>query len=145
MSEGVSYETEALRRLCITHLQIGKLRQKPPDGNVQEALRHFRLALEAVEKTRDRLLEARVQWALARQLMDEFRWTEAIDSLRSCDTTFLLFGRPLDSCDAKVALARCFRCTGLYERARELLKSAVAAARRNGYSQGMIDACFERF
>lgn len=139
----VSYETEALRRQCICHERLGDAYRLPPHVDGVAALRHYRAALAAVEKTRDRALEARVHHSLARQMMEEFRWSEAVDSLRHCETTFVLYGRSLDACDARVALGHCFRCMGYAYQSREMLRSAVASARRNEYVQGMIDACFE--
>jgi len=139
----VSYEMEALRRVCIAHERLGDAYRIPPDVDRAAATEHYRAALTAVAKTRDRALEARVHQSLARQLIERFHWSEAVQSLSYCESTFVLYGRSIEACDAQVALGHCFRCMGLPERSRERLRSAIATARRNEYLQGMIDACFE--
>ena len=140
---GVTYEVEALRRQCIAYAQMGECFRRPPDVNGAEALRHFHAALAAVEKTRDRLLEAKIHRLLARQMMEDFQWQEAVESLRSCEATFVMYGRSLEACEAKIALAQCYRCLGWADRGRDILKLATAAARRNDYLQAMVDVSFE--
>jgi len=137
-----SYHREALRRICRVSLQLAALFIKE-HKDYDQALQHLQEANDAVEKAKDRQLQAQAYLALGHYYADTWQYEKAIAPLRDCEGLFGCYGEHKEASNARRLIGECYRRMQNIPMAREFLRSALGTAKEGFNRDGMVEVEFQ--